>query len=92
MILTIANMFATFAVFSAVCWRLYLAPHPQHTAKAVGEWLLWLCVHLAVALPMLAVLVVQSATLYVPGVHVVVYKLALAVLLLAPRRFGEVRR
>lgn len=93
MILLACNVAATFAVFSAVCWQLYRVPHPKRrTVMAVGEWLLWLLVHLAIALPMLIVLVNQAMTLYVPGVHVVIYKLALTVLILAPWRLGERKR
>lgn len=90
MILYLVNLGATFGVFSAVCWRLYETRRPtDHTFGCIGQWLLWLVVHLCIGIPMLVILGDQWAGRQVPPFHIVVLKCGLAVLLLAPWRRRE---
>lgn len=87
MILATLNLMALFGVFAAVCARLYGTGHPRsRTFCGMFQWSLWLAVHLAIGMPMLVLIVDQIVYNNEPKAAQVVFRFALAVLLLAPWR------
>lgn len=94
MTLLLLNMIATFGVFSAVCFRLYECRRPRSwDGPHLTEWVAFLLVHVCIGVPMLSVLADQIGSQEsVSRWNIVVMKMALAVLLLAPWHRRELER
>lgn len=84
MVLWVLNLLSTFAVFAAVTWALYETRYPGRAAIDRANWLLWSVVHLGIALSTLILLANQVTRDQVPGIHIIVLKVCLAVRLLVP--------
>lgn len=84
MVLWVLNLLTTFAVFAAVTWALYETRHPSRQALDRANWLLWSAVHLGIALATLMLLANQIQRDTVPGLHIIVLKVCLAIRLLVP--------
>lgn len=89
MILFWVNVAATFGVFSAVVWRLRICRHPTGDARSQIQWLLWLAVHMGVAIPVLMLLGDSLDGKAPPPMHLIVLKFSLTVMLLAPWKRRE---
>lgn len=90
MILYAIDLGATFGVFSAICWRLFETRRPcTKSPGCLFQWLLWLAVHLAIAVPMLIMMGDQWVNGTTSPLLVVIVKCGLTVLFLAPWRRRE---
>lgn len=87
MILVAINLIASFGVFAAVCWRLRETQIPaKRTPAAFTQWVLWLLVHVGIAIPNLPL---PADFHQAPPASIVLLKCAIAVLFLAPWRRRE---
>lgn len=78
------NLAATFGVFSAVVYHARRTDIPCRNAACIAQWLAWVTVHMAIAIPMLMILGMQLTTGRAASPMFIILKFALVVLLLAP--------